>query len=283
MARILNILLLIMAAGGFHPAGLYAQRDTSLTWQQNKSIQILGQYVRFQVDQLGNYYLLSPSRSQIKKLDKNGDSTGRYDNIRQFGPIATIDVGNPLKIAVYYRDFSTVVLLDRFLNEINVIDLRKAGIMQASAIATSYDNAIWAYDLQAAKIIKVDGQGRTLFASSDLRSVFETPIDPTRIIDNSGLLYLYDPNLGWYLFDYYGGFKKQISITGLKDVGVVDGIMVGRKEGQLWQFNLKKAYEPSLLPLALPPGGGDIIQMQARNQQLYILDNTGIQCFRRQP
>lgn len=283
MGRILNILLLLFMTGWVQSDGLYAQQDSAQNWQQVESIKIQGNYARFQVDQLGNYYLLSPSFSQIKKLDKNGDSTGRYDNVRQFGPIATIDVHNPLKIAVYYRDFSTVVLLDRFLNEINVIDLRKAGIMQASAIATSYDNAIWAYDLQAAKIMKVDGQGRILFASTDLRNVFDTPIKPKYIIDNNGLLYLYDPDLGWYLFDYYGGFKRQITIAGLKDVAVVDGTMVGRKDGWLWQFNPKKAIEPTQEALALPAGNEAIVQMQTRNQHLYILNSNGVQCYRRQP
>lgn len=286
MGSVLNILFGVLTTFCMFPLSLFAQGDktgNATAWELKKSIKAQGDYVYFQVDPLGNYYLLSRSRSQIKKLDKNGDSIGRYDNSRQFGPIARMDVSNPLKIALYYQDFSTVVILDRFLNEVNVIDLRRAGVMQAAAVATSYDNAIWAYDQQAAKIIKIDGQGKVQFSSSDLRNVFESPINPSRIMDNNGLLYLYDRKSGWYLFDYYGGFKQLVSVTGLKDVGVIDGTMVGRKEDQLWQFNPKKTYEPTLLPLASGINAIDIQQVQVQDHKLYIRTKSDIECFIRRP
>ena len=50
--------------------------------------------------------------------------------MRKFGQATLIDVSNPLKVLLYYRDFATVVMLDRFLNVVNTTDLRKQGILQ---------------------------------------------------------------------------------------------------------------------------------------------------------
>jgi len=39
--------------------------------------------------------------------------------------MSSIDVTNPLKILLYYKKFTTVVVLDRFLNIRNTINFRK--------------------------------------------------------------------------------------------------------------------------------------------------------------
>ena len=54
-----------------------------------------------------------------------------------------IDATNPLKILVYYREFTTIIELDRFLNIVNTIDLRNQNILQAKAVGLAYDNNVW--------------------------------------------------------------------------------------------------------------------------------------------
>ena len=95
-----------------------------------------GSYTDFNVDNLGNYYLLSKN-NQLKKLSSKGDSVGVFNDVRRYGKLYSMDVTNPLKCLLYYRNFSTVVVLDRFLNTVNTIDLRKQNIYQVKAIAQS--------------------------------------------------------------------------------------------------------------------------------------------------
>src|SRR6186997_3025208 len=98
----------------------HAQSDTSF-----KLTKIIpGDIIDFTVDNLDNIYILN-SRNQIKKLNANGDSIAVYNDIKKYGSATFIDVSNPLKILLYYKDFATVVFLDRFLNAVNTIDLRK--------------------------------------------------------------------------------------------------------------------------------------------------------------
>ena len=120
---------------------VHAQTDTS--FQLIKTIK--GDIVAFTVDNLDNIYLLS-STNQVKKLNANGDSVAVFNDVKKFGQATLIDVSNPLKVLLYYRDFATIVILDRFLNVRNTIDLRKHNILQVRAIGQSYDNKIWVYD-----------------------------------------------------------------------------------------------------------------------------------------
>ncbi len=101
--------------------------------------------MEFSVDNLGNIYVIN-NDNQLKKLSPRGDSLAVFNDVRRYGKIGSIDVTNPLKILVYYRDFTTIIELDRFLNIINTIDLRAQNILQAKAVGLAYDNNVWVFD-----------------------------------------------------------------------------------------------------------------------------------------
>jgi hypothetical protein len=156
MKRVLNILLLVLIA-----AAVQGQADTSFKLVRT----ITGDIVSFTVDNLDNIYILN-SRNQVKKLNANGDSVAIFNDVKRFGQATLIDVSNPLKVLLFYKDFATVVVLDRFLNVVNSIDLRKQNILQAKAIAQSYDNKIWVFDELESKLKKVEEDGKILFGNT---------------------------------------------------------------------------------------------------------------------
>src|SRR2546430_15572601 len=93
---------------------------------------IKGDIVNFTVDNLDNVYVLT-STDQLKKYNANGDSVAVFNNVKKFGKVSTVDVSNPLKVLLYYKDFSTIVVLDRLLTQRNTIDLRQQSIFQVNA------------------------------------------------------------------------------------------------------------------------------------------------------
>jgi hypothetical protein len=202
-------------------------QDTSFRIKLNKPIK--GEFRDFTVDNLGNIYLIAIT-NQVKKLNPNGDSVCVFNDVKRFGKISHVDVTNPLKILVYYKDFSTILILDRFLSVQNTIDLRKQNILQAKAIGLSYDNNIWVFDEMESKIKKIDESGKVLLESADMRqSLDETP-SPAAIIDDNKSLYLYDTKLGWFVFDYYGAFRGKYAFTNWKDVQVMNENLIGRED-----------------------------------------------------
>ena len=108
---------------------------------------ISGDIQDFYVDNLNNIYLVY-NEGRLKKVSPKGDSLAVFNDVRKFGKLSSVDVSNPLKIILYYKDFSTIVVLDRFLNIRNSIDLRKESLFQVRSVGQSYDNNIWIFDEQ---------------------------------------------------------------------------------------------------------------------------------------
>ena len=219
----------------------YGQKDSLLRVSLTDSI--AGDIEDFTIDNLGNIYLLTTT-NQVKKLNAKGDSIAVYNDVRRYGNISSLDATNPLKVLVYYKDFSTIIVLDRLLNVRNTIDLRKQNIFQVRAITTSYDNNIWLYDEMDSKLKKIDDTGKLLMETTDFRQIFDSVPTPNALYDRDGQLYLYDPKKGLFVFDYYGGKKNNFQILQLTDLQVIDkNTITGRN-------NLRVLlYKPSTLQM----------------------------------
>src|SRR5260221_4825021 len=204
MKKALNILLFF-----FVPLSCI-NAQTGSTFKLVKTIS--GDIVDFTVDNLDNIYLLN-SRNQLKKLNANGDSIAIFNDVKKFGQAALVDASNPLKVLLYYKDFSTIVVLDRFLNIRNSIDLRKQNIFQVKAIGQSYDNKIWLYDEVESKLKKIDEDGKLLLETPDFRQLFGQTPSPQKIFDEDKYVYLYDSLQGIFVFYYYCTLKNNLLIA----------------------------------------------------------------------
>lgn len=226
-------LRVIFIATLFFPVFVTAQEDTSF-----QLLRVMkGDIASFTVDNLDNLYVLN-SRNQVKKYNINGDSVAVFNDIRKYGQATLIDVSNPLKVLLYYKDFATVVMLDRFLNVVNVVDLRKQGILQAKAIGQSYDNKIWVYDELEAKLKKIDEDGKLLQETPDFRLLLGQSVTPTRIFDENRYVYLYDSLKGVYVFDYFGALKNGILIQRWQNLKVAGKFIFGSRADSLFRYEI---------------------------------------------
>ncbi len=234
MGRIISIIYVLI----FYNANIsLAQFDTLINLQQQKFIE--GSYTNFYIDNLNNIYLLNKN-NQLKKLNSNGDSVAVSNAFKKFGDLYSVDVSNPLKIIVFYKDFSTIIVLDRFLSNLNTIDLRKYGILQAQAVAQSYDNNYWVFDAVENKLKKIDDNGSILLETPDFRTIFNDIFLPSEIIDDNSFVYLYDNKKGWLIFDYYGAYKQNIPQLNLSNVQVVKNDLYGFDSAQnIHRYNAK--------------------------------------------
>jgi hypothetical protein len=267
MNKKMYILLPLFLLTGF----AHAQMDTS--FQLVKTIK--GDIVAFKVDNLDNIYLLS-STNQLKKLKANGDSMAIFNDVKKFGQATLIDVSNPLKVLLYYKDFATIVILDRFLTIRNTIDLRKQNILQVRAISQSYDNKIWVYDELENKLKKIDEDGTLLQETPDFRQLFDPAPLPQKIFDEDQYVYLYDSSLAVYVFDYYGALKNKILISHWQNLKVAGKYIFGSNASTLYRYDIKTfRVEEWKLP-------EELFQAKAFNftaSRLYALRKDSIEIF----
>jgi hypothetical protein len=233
--------------------------------------------VDFSVDNLGNIYVLNAA-NQLKKLSPKGDSLAVFNDVRRYGKISHIDVTNPLKILVYYREFTTIIELDRFLNIVNTIDLRKQNILQAKAIGLAYDNNIWVYDELDGMLKRIGDDGSLVDQTTDFRQLFDSVPDPTDIVDKGDLVYLYDPAKGVYIFDHYGTLKTHLDFRGWQDFDVIGKNLLGHDDGRFLR------YEPgtlNMLEQPIPAAYQGATHIHITPTVIYVLKKTGLQVYSR--
>lgn len=248
-----------------------AQSDSAFTFIKN----ISGKFSYFTVDQLDNIYLIT-STNQLKKINANGDSAGVFNDVKRYGNISDIDVTNPLKILLYYKNFATVAVLDRFLNSRNIINFRKQNIFSVQAIATSYDNNLWLFDEQDNKLKKINDEGKLLLESTDFRMQFDSVPSPMQLIDRENFVYLYDTAKGFYIFDYYGAFKNRLPFLNWSNVAVAAKNMYGFSDRKLYSYELNSL---TLKEYLLPAYLGNYSSIKAMNGKLYLMNDKGISVY----
>ena len=249
----------------------YAQTDSAFIF--NKIIP--GEFSFFTVDNLVNIYLVN-TNDQLKKINMNGDSAGVFNNVRKYGKLFSIDATNPLKLLLYYKNFSTIVVLDRFLNVRNTINLVKKNIFKVNAIATSYDNNIWLFDEGDSKLKKIDDNGDVMMETVDFRNLFDTVPSPVQITDQDGFLYLYDPARGFYTFDYYGSLKNNMPFLDWKNTEVIGKNLYGFGGGNFYQY---QSGSLKLLTYPVPSFFKNALQVKVANGKVYLLQGKGLQQF----
>ncbi len=246
------------------------------TLKLDNAVVIPGNYVQFSVDQLGNIYLIN-TQNQLKKLSAQLDSIAVFNDIKRLGNIDKIDVSNPLKTLVYYKQFGHIVLLDRFLNPRNTINLRQRSLPLINAIAQSYDNQIWLFDEWNFSIKKMNDAGEITEESPDLRQALSYEASPENMIDADGLLYTYHPKTGWKIFDYYGALKQSVAVFHWQYTSIVNGFLTGFQLPFMHKVVPQKLIFQKQYLQNLP---ANILHIQQWQNKLYILcRNTGLHIY----
>lgn len=269
--HIITILLLVLSQQGKAQDSIAFKSDNNFRFQKF----IPGNYIYLNVDMLDNIYLITAG-NQLKKLNNKGDSLAVFNDVKKYGNPSYIDVSNPLKILVYYKNFSTVVILDRLLTLRNTINFRKENIFTVRAMGSSYDNNIWLFDEQDNKLKKIDDDGKLLQESTDLRLLVDSVPTPTQITDADNLVILYDEQKGFYIFDRYGAYKNNLPFLHWQNAAISGNKMYGFAENNLFSYEINSL---SLKKYQLPSFISNYQAIKAMNGMLYLLKQDGVYIY----
>ena len=135
----------------------------------------LGEFVG--KDNFGNIY--SIHENEFRKKTQEGIILF-YKNV-SLGKIHQVDLQNPLQIVLFYKQFTSAVLLDNQLNETSRINFSELQIpLNPEAISLASQNKLWLYDMLSQKLGLFDV----------LKNTFQ-PLTPS-----------YKDNLKFYQSDY---------------------------------------------------------------------------------
>ena len=231
--------------------------------------------VSFTVSNIGELYFINKD-NQLKKFNEKGDSVGVFNEVTKYGQLSFVEADNPWRTILYYKNFSTIVLLDKYLKVLTNVNLRKFGIFRVKTVAASYDNNTWLFDEQEAKLRKINDEGKIITETVDLRTIFDSVPSPERIFDRDGYVYLYDPAKGLYVFDYYGTFKTKLTFTHWNYISIIGKVIYGFDTKYLYSYNVGSLV---LKQFPLPVSFKDYTSLEIYNNKIYLLKNNRLNVF----
>lgn len=137
------------------PLLAFSQQQSIIPFFSNSEKWETGQYIG--KDNFGNFY--SINQNEFKKTSPN--QVYFYKNV-SLGKIHQVDLQNPLQLVLFYKQFTTAVLLDNQLNEtarINFSELQTP--LNPEAVSLASQNRLWVYDMLTQKLGLFDIQKST--------------------------------------------------------------------------------------------------------------------------
>jgi hypothetical protein len=175
-------------------------------------------------DQFGHYYEVS--NNEIKKYSLDGELICVYsENV--IGTIANVDVTNPYKVMVFFRDFGNIIILDNTLSPTSEeIDLSDINSSETSLACKSYNNGFWYFNFIQFQLVRLSKELNEINTSGNLTNLLNLNVRPNYIVEYNNRVYLNDPKNGILVFDIYGTYLKTIPILGLNTFQVKEKYIV---------------------------------------------------------
>ena len=230
----------------------------------------------FTTDNLGNFYVVE--YNVLKKYDKEWNVLKTYSD-KSLGKIHSVDVGNPLKLVVFYKESAQIIFLDNNLSFISSASssLEKIGFGNASLVCGSYNDNVWIYDASKHEIKRFDFSEHNdlnIIYSGDINQLLNIKLDPNVIKESNNRVFVNNPETGILVFDIYGAYSKTIPIQNLVTFQPTEEKIYYVKNKYLKTYDLKTFTEDSLL---LP----DTTAISARieKNKLYLQNAVAIKIF----
>jgi hypothetical protein len=249
----------------------FTNQSFTQTWKKSFTVASHGDYLL--TDNLGNSFVVN--HDQLIKYRDNGSVFRLYSN-KKLGRISSVDPMNPLKIVVFYRDFSQIVFLDNTVTENgDPILLTDWELEQASAVCSSYDNGLWVFDQIQFSLTRFSQQFKPTVQVKNLNQILGYTPQPVFMMEHNNNLYMSDTSHGILQFDIFGTYIKTIPIKGLKKFQVFgDNLYFVAREDYLFAFGLKTLQE-NKLKLPVP----DYVDIRISQSRLHILRSDSLSVY----
>jgi len=234
---------------------------------------IKGRFDGMTTDHLGQVYLTRGSEIFLHTTD--GRMLYQFSDL-SYGRIGSIDTRNPMKLLVFYPDFSRIVFLDNTLSKNREQSLRldRINLSLVQLVCASFDNGFWAYDPVYFRLLRFDQQMNVTNSIENVNQLVGKDIDPSQMLEEGDWLYLCDPKLGIFRFDIFGTYSKLFPIVGITGMQVRNDVLLYTKDSGFYRFDPLPMEEESI---TMPFERFRSVRLE--KERLYMLDTAGVSIF----
>lgn len=218
------------------------------------------------VDHQGCTYLVHDAT--LFKYSLDGKFLFSYSD-NMMGQISSIDVGNPLKIMIFYKDAGVIRFLNDKLSPIgNDIDLFASGLNTTSLATYSTKNEIILFDENNNDLVILDFYFNVKERIHNNFSNFH----PFMLMDvNEKMIVMQDAEQGIFFFDNFGTFEKTIPLLSPLLAQVIGDDILYVADGKLCSYNHRKleAYDINI-------DTSNLKQILRFQHQFFLLKDDGV-------
>jgi hypothetical protein len=251
---------------------LIFQPSDAQNYQLKEVISITGQELT--TDNLGNWFVIN--NDQIVKFRDENREPYFYSN-KRLGKITSVDATNPLKVLVFYRDFSKIVFLDNTLSESGpTLLLQDLELEQASVVCSTFDNGFWVFDQQNFLLIRFNNLLKESVRIKNLHMIVNRTVEPNFMLEFENRLYMNDPKSGILVFDIFGTYYKTIPIKSLKKFQVMGNFIYYINEKNEFRWYDMKLLNDELIKIPTQPV---CCEARVEKNKLFIFKNDSLHIF----
>lgn len=221
-----SVLVILVLFSSF----LYAQNSEKYHFNH---FNITDKVILVNFDSYGNIYCVD-QKNTISKFDLEGKLIYSYSN-PNYGAIASIDVDNPEKIMIFYKDAAIILFLnEQFAPITNPINLFNLNYFNISLAAFSNTNTIFIFDQTHSKLILLDFYLKEISQFQLLNTHF----NPTKMVSwENNKLVIHDPKVGLLFFDSFGTLEKEINLLIPNDFQMFESKILYLQDATLKEYN----------------------------------------------
>lgn len=239
-----------------------------------RKIQAEGNFLN--CDALGNIYIANDY--ELILYGPDGTLLFTYTNYLA-GNITFVDPSDPFKVLVYYRDFGQIEVLDNYLSpSTDPILLQAYGLELTTLVCRSYNSGMWVYNSQDFELLRINENMQITDRTGNLSMITGQDVNPNYLIENEGMLYLNDPEIGIMVFDKYGTYYNTYTFTGINEFQVHSNRIIYVIGQVMYTYNIVKLIETKIA-LPVQEHQEAKISFDRHPPALYMLKNSDLFIF----
>jgi len=217
---------------------------------------------------LYNNIYVADKQGNLTLYNAQGDSLFRYAP-RQPATLHILEAWKGLKILLFYRDLQSYTWLNRFLVETQNKILSNEQIGFARLLTYAADGNLWIFDDQDFSLKKYQPDQNRVLLSTPCDLLFSPRnYQLTFIREYQNQVFLVDKNLGIFVFDNFGNFKKKMYIRNINFITFFGDYVTYFQENALY---LQSLYKQETLKINLP--------IEHKYKDFFIINATHIYLF----
>ena len=228
----------------------------------------------FDMDQFGNIYIVN-NNTMVKYSNDFTNKTNYTNNF--LGKISLIDVNDPLRVLIFYRDFNQIIFLDKTLNPLrSPVNLDDIGFTNVKLVCSSNQGGFWIFNEDTKQLIYINKDLQIVQQTANIELITGDVISPTFLTERNQQLFLNIPQTGILLFNQYGNLVKNIYIKPEKEISFFENYLCYYQQDSIIFYDLKSMnINKQNLP-KLP----DVLNTKLYKDKLYIFSKDKLSIYK---